>query len=288
MKALTLHKTSDVQWGDVAKLTLIALVCFLCVVALSRLVDWFGRDWIRYFWPATRALLAGQSPYSVEGFYNPPWALLPLIPFTVLPAEISAAVLATISLLCFAFAAHKMGASPIVLALFVFSPHVLKTSLNGNNDALVALGLVLPPQIGLFLVLLKPQIGWPVALFWLWQAWKAGRLREVGRVFAPVGAAFIASFLLYGFWPLHTLGTIGRDWNISSFPFLIPFGLAILYHALKTESVNLALLSAPTLTPYFSFISLPVPLLGLLSHRTEAIAAILGLWLVQIITGSPF
>ena len=38
-------------------------------------------DWHGVFRPATLALLAGESPYGVEGFYSPPWTLLPLLPF---------------------------------------------------------------------------------------------------------------------------------------------------------------------------------------------------------------
>lgn len=46
------------------------------------------KDSRTYFFPATREVLAGRSPYSIEGFTNPPWAVLPLIPMVILPGEI--------------------------------------------------------------------------------------------------------------------------------------------------------------------------------------------------------
>src|SRR5690606_38971700 len=78
-----------------------------------------------------------------------------------------------------------------------------------NIDWLPLVGFVLPPQIGLFFILIKPQMGLAVALFWLVEAWREGGLREVIRVFGPVGAALALSLALYGLWPLRSSQEVG-------------------------------------------------------------------------------
>lgn len=45
-----------------------------------------------FFYDAARALLNGVTPYSIPGFFNPAWALLPFIPLTLFPFHNSGSI----------------------------------------------------------------------------------------------------------------------------------------------------------------------------------------------------
>jgi hypothetical protein len=167
-----------------------------------------GIDWHDTFRPAARELLALRSPYTVDGFYYPIWCLLPLAPLAALPENIGRTLHVLVSLAGFGYVAYRLGAKPLSLAGFLMSPPVLHCLLNANIDWIPLLGVVLPPQAGLFLLVVKPQVGFVVGLFWLVEAWRKGRWREVFRVFAPVTLAMLATFAIFGLYPLrfgHTL-----------------------------------------------------------------------------------
>lgn len=142
-----------------------------------------GVDWQRTFRPATLALLQGKSPYlsssTLSPFANPPWLLILFIPLVILPPSIGYALFFLFSILGFAWAAIRMGADKITLIAVLFSPPVLHSLLNANVDWIPLLGFTLPPQIGIFLLLIKPQMGLIVVLWWLIQTWQNGGIKQV-------------------------------------------------------------------------------------------------------------
>jgi len=171
--------------GKVVQISLLAIVVIVLVGAMSLVLP-PAVDWHSVFRPAARRLLSGQSPYEVEGFFNAPWALLPLIPLALVPENIGRAMLALLNLVIFGHVARRMGAKLLAISFLLVSPPVLHGILNGNLDWLVALGFVLPPQIGLFFIIIKPQVGIGVGLYWLVEAWRAGGWQRVLRTFRPV------------------------------------------------------------------------------------------------------
>src|SRR5574341_1447026 len=193
-----------------------------------------GSDWFITQRPATLLLLQGRSPYelnqeagywSISYFYNPPWTLIPLIPFA------------------------------------------------------------LPPQIGLFLVLVKPQMGLMVALFWFIQSLRHGRMRETARVFWPVTLATLLSFALFGLWPLEALrnAPVGESFNTSAWPLSIPFGIVAMLAAFKTERVEYAMAAGPCFTTYITFHSWVGALAALAKSRDYMLAAIIGTWIIGLV-----
>jgi hypothetical protein len=252
----------------------------LILAYLPTRYGWFGVDHSLFFRPAALELASGHSPYTVTGFYSAPWVLLPYLLALLLPERLASFALMLLSLCAFGFAALRLGAKPLAFALFVFSPHILRTAMHGNTDWMVALGFVLPPQIGLFLVLAKPQIGAAIAAFWLCEAARAG-WREVLRVFGPVMLALLFSFVLFGLWPLAGAQAITMPYNTAAWPYAVPVGLGLLAHAIRVRKPNLAILAGPLLTPYEAVFSWAVGLLGLLPGQVEFIAGVVGLWLVQ-------
>jgi len=254
-------------------------------VALASVYLPSGVDWHLTFRPASLAVLSGQSPYSVEIFGLPPWGLIPFVPLALLPENVGRGVIFVMSLAGFGFAAHRLGARPIALAAFLISPPVVHCLLNANVDWLPILGFILPPQIGLFFVSVKPQVGFGVAGFWLVEAWRTGGWRQVARVFWPITLALLASFVVFGFWPLRSMFvfTSSQGWNASLWPASLPVGLTLLVAALRRRQVKYAMAAAPCLSPYVLFHAWSGALVALADSPVEMSAAVIGLWALIVI-----
>lgn len=265
--------------------------------SLRRVLVWFGwvgayivlstflyhyfpmrHHWPTIFRPAALALGALHSPYSVVDFYNPPWALLPIIPFALLPERVGWALYAAFSLFAYGFSARRLGASWLLTLAFLLLPHTLYNLIQVNVDWMIGLGILLPPEIGLFFVLVKPQTGGFLALYWLIEAWQRGKSREVLRVFGPVLAAFLLSGLLFGPWMSRSVGLVMPE-DKHFWPVSIPIGLMLLYLAFRDRRKGLCLSCAPLLAPYTQFYSWPVALLGLLPSKLWMFVMVATLWL---------
>jgi len=224
------------------------LVCTALAVALflPELIDW-----TRSYRPATLLLASGHSPYEIKSFTNPPWVLIPLIPIALLPSRIGGGVLFVVSLCALVFAAIRMGATPLSLIAFIVSFPVFFMLLFGQIDWLVLIGILMPPPVGLFFVLAKPQAGIAIAVFWLVEALRKGGLRQALAEFAPVTLAFGLSIAVFGFWFLDTPpGMVTAKYNFSVWPLSIPIGMVFLVSALRGRKKELSILASPFLSPY--------------------------------------
>lgn len=260
----------------------IALAAILIIASFSASSS-IGVDWKNTSRPAARELLFARSPYTVPGFYSPPWALLPVLPLALLPENIGHGTFLVISFAALGYTAYRLGAKPLSLFAFLLSPPVLHGMVNANLFWLPLLGFVLPPQIGMFLVVIKPQIGGGVALFWVIEAWRKGGWREVVRVAGPVTVALLASFLIFGFWPERWGQTLGLWWNASLWPMSIPVGLVLMATAVRRRRAEYAMGVAPCLSPYVLFHAWSGGLLAIVSLQAETIVATIGLWILVII-----
>ena len=232
----------------------------------------------------TGLILSGKTPY-VEGFFNPPWALIPIIPLLRFPGWLADGLLTTLNAVCILAVAWKRGARGWLLAIVFLAPCIIAELRSANITGITALGIILPPQIGLFFILLKPQLGFPIAIFWFVEAWRKGHLREVIRVFAPVSIAFIISFALFGLWPLNSLHAIQEIYNMSPWPAGIPIGLLMLLYSFRTHEIRYAMFATPFLTPYLAFHGYSIAFLGLLPIFQDTIIVEIGLWLFLLING---
>jgi hypothetical protein len=242
----------------------------------------YAIDWSNTYRPAVWLLLAGQSPYAVKWFFNPPWTLFPLVPLALLPETVGRLFLFILCFSLFAFTAIRMGASRLALVVFLLSPPVVMSLYTGNLDALVLVGAVLPPWLGLFFLSIKPQIGSALALFWLIDSYRSGGARQVARTFAPISIAFLLSLALYGPWPLRDTDALRA--NASLFPLSLAVGLPLLVASFRLWRPRLALAAGPFLSPYLSFQSWSASLTALLTRPPELIAAVIGLWLSMFLT----
>ncbi|GAP06394.1 hypothetical protein ATHL_01248 [Anaerolinea thermolimosa] len=269
------------------RILLILSGCLLAIllVVLGSLYLPDGIDWHYTYRPAALAFLSGKSPYSVDIFFSAPWSLLPLIPLAVLPENIGRAILFLLGLGLFTFTARRLGATPLSCVAFLLSPPVLHCLLNSNIEWMPLLGFVLPPQIGLFFLSIKPQIGIGVGIFWLVEAWRNGGFKEVVRVFWPISLALLVSWIVFGFWPLRFFDTLSltRTYNASLWPISIPVGLTLLASSVRKRNIRYAMAASPCLSPYVLLHAWVGALAAIISLPIETIVAVFGLWILVLL-----
>jgi hypothetical protein len=205
-----------------------------------------------------------------------------MLPLALLPENVGRALFLLLNFAAFTYVAYRLGAKPLAMAFFLLSPPVLHSLFNGNIDALVLLGFILPPPVGLFFLAIKPQIGAAVAFYWLIESWRQKGAPEVIRVFAPFTIALLASFLFFGLWPLRWRQEVDQWWNASAWPLSIPVGLGLLVAAVRRRRVELAMAASPCLSPYVLLHAWVGALAAILPLTAETIAVVIGLWLLVI------
>ncbi|GAB4454939.1 MAG: hypothetical protein Kow0070_02330 [Anaerolineales bacterium] len=244
-----------------------------------------GIDWRETYYPAARAVIEGKNPYkTAPTFRNMPWTLIPILPLAFFSERVSSVLYFILSLGLYAWTAIRLKASRAALIAFLLSPPVVYGMILLNIDALVLAGFILPPQIGLFLVLLKPQMGIAMVPFWFFEAWREGGLKSLMRDFAPVTFAMILSFVVFG------PSSIGRSndllqstWNASLWPWAFPIGFTLTILSIYNRRADQAMAASPFLSPYLAYHSWVSVLAGLVRHDLELILAVFGMWLVAII-----
>ncbi|NPA07322.1 MAG: hypothetical protein GXO54_07995 [Chloroflexi bacterium] len=237
-----------------------------------------GIDWHETYYPAARAVLAGRSPYEVAGFRIAPWAIVPFLPLGLLPEDWGRAAYFVLSLFAYAWLAWRLGARGWTLALALLAPPVWHGLLNANIDWLPMLGFVLPPRWGLFFLVIKPQVGIGLTLYWFIQAVRQGGWRRVLHDFGPVSLALGLSVLLFGPWPLRFQAPLTFWWNASLWPASLPIGLALLTHSVRTQEPRWAMVAGPFFAPYILFHSWVAAVYPLAPWPAEFTAVVLGLW----------
>lgn len=238
----------------------------------------FSIDWKVNIREASLRLISGKTPYFSEINLLPPWAYLILAPIALLPPALGAAVMFVLTYLVYILILVRLKAKPIVIIGFILCRFVLANAFLGNVDFLAALGFILPAPAGLFFVLMKPQLGIGIAIYWLVEAWRKGRIPQVARVFAPVTIAYLLSFALYGFWPARFLGMRTAAGNPSIWPYGIPVGIYLIYKAIKERKALYAMGASPFLAPYVNITSYAIALLPFIENEALFLIAIALTW----------
>lgn len=270
--------------ANVNKITLLTILLF---IPLLLLIIWAaaiylppGVDWHDIYRPTTHLILKGISPYEEKGFHNPPWTLIPLIPIALLPENYGRAVFFIVSIMSLIFVAQRLGARPLAIVFLLLSPPVWHGLLNGNVDWMAAIGFILPPQIGLFFISIKPQMGITVGIFWLADIWINHGIKETVKVFWPFTLVLVISFITFGLWPISFNRVLGLWWNASLWPLSIPIGLGLLVAAIRKRNMNYAMAASPCFAPYILLHSYVGVLLAIVHSLPELIAAVVGLWIL--------
>lgn len=232
-------------------------------------------DWDAYFVAAIKAIFEGKSPFSVDGYYNPPWLLFLLAPLAWIPAEL-ARLLPAAALLLASYHRRK----PWLIAIVGLSFPFIAVSSYANVDWVPMLGVAYGGMAGPLLVTTKPQAaGLAVVAYFKDGGWK---------IFVPLIVVAAISTLLWPSWPLDMLSgdTLSqRKRNLSLFPYTIPIGLWSIWMAWKKEDVLLGCMASLCLAPYFYIHSL-LPLIFVLADRRWwfGVLATLGTWLIVFLS----
>jgi hypothetical protein len=155
--------------------------------------------------------------------------------------------------------------------------------LNGNIDWLAVLGFALPPWLGLFFLIIKPQVGLAAIFFLLISTWRERGFMKMATTFTPFGIAVILSVAVFGPWFLSITKEINLAGNSSLWPFSIPIGLTFLVASIRKNEIRYSLAASPFLSPYVIMHSWVGVFLALAPLPYETAAAVLGMWIVVII-----
>ncbi len=266
----------------IAAALLIAVVVFLALLRVP-----MSPDWRATFYPAA---LDWTDPYQGDfHFAYPPWLALILAPFSLIPSPIGRALFGAVSLICLAYALHRLDGDFVALLLLTVSPMFVSVAVNGQVDAWPTLGLALSllpglwaQSAGILLLLLKPQVfGLAVIVIWLKSPFK----RQILLICAGAG---LLSLLAYGWWPGAVAAMIPqlyRAADVSLWPYGLPVGVILFAIALRRQNVLLAALSTYFWAPYFGWYSLTgylVVALARLPRPVSVLIVLLGWWAVRI------
>jgi len=246
----------------------VLVVVFLAVAYLA--APFPTADFYTNFYPAARSVLSGHSPY--ESITNsPPWGIIPLLPFALFPPIPAHGLYFAACLFVLVYIAWRLKASPLTIAAFILSPTTLGAILVSNLDPIIVSGILFPPVWGLLILLIKPQIGTGVAIYYLIDFFRSKKYFEAVKAFAPVTIAYILTLLLFPVWFTRVSTLPSSEWNRSLFPYSIPLGIFLIWLALRRKNPYFALAAAPFLAPYHSFYTYAVVQLGLLHEDVEKV-----------------
>lgn len=244
-------------------LALVVLAAAMMGYAFSSLVGkghpWdqlapYSFDW-DVFREAIFETLAGRNPYRPTRdtmlFYNPPWALIPLLPLAFLPRTAAVLLLAIASILTVTAVSRKLGHGLAGTVLIASSALHVEAMGHGQIEFLPWLGLFFPLPVALLFLTIKPQATMGVILLLLWREVKR---KENGWLSAAKAAAptVILGALTLIFWGLPP-----RPQHLSSSWFWIAktivLGVPALVLGIKRDDLAVAAAAGPLIGPYAIF-----------------------------------
>lgn len=258
----------------------IAIVSFTLLSVLPQ-----RSDWSAVYRPASLNLIAGKSPYDIPYYVAPPWLLIPLVPLAIAPERVGRLAIFWLSLASYAYLAKRNRASLLSMVALILSYPVIYGLIYGQVDCLVILGLVLPPWLGLILLMAKPQLGIGVAIFIGFEAWAKGGVRRLISTSVPIVAVAIVSFLAFGPNLFEKASLVLAPTNTSLWPRSLPIGLVVLVSSLRHKAKWRALAASPFLSPYMPVHSWASAIVGLSDDRLYPTLISIGSWIVWALGG---
>lgn len=157
-----------------------------------------------------------------------------------------------VALVALSAVAIRLGARPPAVILLLLSSPVFWLLHQGQLEWLVLLALLLPPRWGVFLAIIKSQVGLGLLIFWFVEAWRVRQLWGVLSRFGPLAVAMLASFALFGFWPERARFLAGDQvgWNDNIWPACLLIGVPLIVTSVLFRKLKLALAAGPYLSPY--------------------------------------
>ena len=226
-----------------------------------------GRDWQTY----STTLEQIKTPYSIPDFIGMPFAFFAL-PHALLDHNFGGAINLTLNILVIAAVAYRYAGKQwhIAVAITMTSPMAINLIQSNNIDWIpLSAFLVTADWLAYPLLAMKPNVLVGAALIRF-------KRNPSPTVLIPLIVMLMASIAIWGAWWQHLgQGVDTAAWNFAPFPYLIPFGLWLLWKAWHSEDEIIAACATPFLVPYFA----PYSLTGLhvlLAARYRKAA--IGLW----------
>ncbi len=232
------------------------------------------------FYDASRALLSGQNPYSVERFLNPLHVAILFVPLAILPFGVAYRLQAGLAFVCYVVAMWRLlGRRWDLTWLSLLAPFAWLIAFYGNIDWMVLLGATLPPPIGLWLVLTKPQEGLVVAAILILEEWRLQGLKRALLMTGPVALMMGLSWQL----GMAQTGVVAQPWNLSAWPYGLMIGVPVAVFALLRQDRKVGLLASPFLSPYVSALNWSVALPAFMRNRHWAGVAVILSWILVLV-----
>lgn len=234
----------------IALVEVLVAVVFLYVVfkfSLFYLIGWnaaLNLDWYTVYYPAINY---PADPFSIHGYFNPPWLVWILAPLAMLTAVDSHALWIVIILLLTVRCVYELGGGGLAVFLTIISPGFLITIMNGQIDVLVLLGLLTGSWL---LILIKPQVAGFVIIYDI----IVNRRIDWTAVFIALISLVI--FLLFMSWPDR--GGLDTRVSIAPWPYGVPIGFVLFVFSIRKRDKYLAALATFFFAPYMSASSLLV------------------------------
>lgn len=232
----------------------------------------------------TRAASNFFDPYrGMSGFFSPPWAVIPLVPFEFMPLPLATLIQALIYFGLLGWIAHRYEIRLIGLIAVMASPLALDAVLELNIDWIAAIGLVVPPVFSPIFLAVKPQsfTGYIFTLTW----------QQIVRATSIMLVTILVSFLIWGVDWLEGLyfefstRSLALNASLSLWAFMpivsISLGLALLAYASYRKDDVLKILSGAFFAPYLPTYTAIIPFLFLcIRYPRFGFYVNIGLWII--------
>ena len=223
-----------------ATLLSVLLLFFVFKYVLFYVIGWntgLNLDWYNVYYPAIQQ----ADPFTVWGYFNPPWLAWMLSPLGKLSAGDSHVLWIVIVLMLTVRCVYALGGGWFGALLTILSPGFFVAVVNGQVDVLVLLGIVTGSWL---LVLIKPQVG---GMSLVYDVLANRRIDWFAVAFTAVcGVAFLL------FMARPEAAGLRSTLTVTPWPWGIPVGLALFVWALLRRDKGLSVLSTFFLVPYIS------------------------------------
>lgn len=229
---------------------------------------------------AARAVRLNLSPYDVGiYFYSPLWLAWSLLPVSFLPDLIYVRLLAFLMALCGGLVVLRLSRDRFVILVALLCPYLWLSAIFGNIENAVLLATVLPFPIGIWILVLKPQMSIGLIAHRSWQALRYRRLIHLASIMlcAVLLAVSIAAGMLR-----HS--PMDQQWYSVFWPYGIPIGIVMLLIGLRRDDWRWSFAASMFFAPYIEALSYLCLLPLAMSRRWSAAAFVALSWLIVLLT----
>lgn len=238
-----------------------------------------------FFWRAANAILQGQSPYSISGFFSPyPVALL-LVPLALLPFLLAYGLWTGIKLLLL----EKSGTRWEFLKAILFFP-VIFDLIQGQLDLLIFMIAIKSNWLGVVVSTLRPQLAIWVIPFLAWDWLKTKRYDQFWKSALGIIVLYGISTIIEPDWwvkwfnaPQVAWQYNGQSTSLFGLAMVLPFPHTTVFIGVSILAIfSFAVLRPQTPRAFWQWVALFNPIahiysLAILFNQVDWIVIVLGI-----------